>query len=170
MFFSIVRNNGTNLTDVCHVDKRNLKNRTIMWFKEYSVEDVNNLCLNTMVSALDIKITEVTPSSLVGSMPVSNKVRQPFGIVHGGANCVLAETLGSLAANMTLDGSRFHAVGLSINTSHIKAVRNGVVKAVAHNIHKGKTTQIWEIKTYNDNEQLTSTSTLTMAIIEKLGN
>jgi 1,4-dihydroxy-2-naphthoyl-CoA hydrolase len=139
-----------------------------LWFKDVNVNELNLMCDNTMVSFLGITIDEIQPDSIIGSMPVSNHVKQPFGIVHGGANCVLAETLGSLAANMTLDPENFHAVGLSLNTSHIKAVRNGRVRGRAMNVHHGKTTQIWEIKTYNDANQLTSTSTLTMAIIQKL--
>lgn len=139
-----------------------------IWFKKSSVEDMNKFGENTMVSHLDIKITQINDDSLVGVMPVSDKVKQPYGIVHGGANCVLAETLGSIAANMTLDYKKSHAVGLSITTNHIKAVRNGVVKGVAKAVHLGGKTQVWEIKTYNDSEQLTSTTNLTMAVIERL--
>lgn len=139
-----------------------------IWFKKPTVEAVNKIGENTMVSFLGIEITEVNDDSLVGIMPVADKVRQPFGIVHGGANCVLAETLGSLAANLVVDYSTQHAVGLSINTSHIKAVRNGVVKGIAKPVHLGKTTHVWEIKSYNDADQLTSTTQLTMAVINRL--
>jgi len=139
-----------------------------IWFKNPNVDEVNKTGENTMVSYLGIKITEMSDDSLTGIMPVSDKVKQPFGIVHGGANCVLAETLGSLAANFTLDYSKQHAVGLSINTSHIKAVRNGTVTGVAKAVHLGKTTHVWEIKTYNDNGDLTSTTQLTMAVINRL--
>lgn len=139
-----------------------------LWFSDYNKEEVQNWCANTMVSALNISIDEVGENTITGTLPVTDQVKQPYGIVHGGANCVLAETLGSLAANMTLNPKTHHAVGLNISTSHIKAVRNGSVKGIATNIHKGKTTQIWEIRTYNDANDLTSTSSLTMAIIEKL--
>lgn len=141
-----------------------------LWFKDVDVEQINKGSADTMVSALDIKITQITPTSLHGIMPVSNKIKQPFGIVHGGANCVLAETLGSIAANLTVNPKEQHAVGLSINTSHIKAVRNGTIHAKAVNIHKGRSTQIWEIKTFNDANEITSTSTLTMAIVSRLNN
>jgi 1,4-dihydroxy-2-naphthoyl-CoA hydrolase len=139
-----------------------------IWFKETELEDLNKSCENTMVSFLDIKMTEITEDSLVGVMPASDKVKQPYGIVHGGANCVLAESLGSLAANLTLDYTKSHAVGLSITTSHIKAVRNGTIKGVAKPVHIGKKTQVWEIKSYNDANQLTSSTTLTMAVINRL--
>jgi 1,4-dihydroxy-2-naphthoyl-CoA hydrolase len=147
-----------------------MESKMSLWFKNVSAAELNQLCVDTLVSFLGITIDEVHPDGIVGSMPVSNNIKQPYGIVHGGANCVLAESLGSLAANLTLDQTQFHAVGLNINTSHIKAVRNGKVTGRTHNIHKGKTTQIWEIKTFNDANQLTSISTLTMAIIQKLNS
>ena len=136
--------------------------------KKVTVDQINETCKNTMVEFLDIKITAIDDNELHAQMPVSDKVRQPFGIVHGGANCVLAETLGSLAANFVVDYEKFHAVGLSINTSHIKAVRNGIVHATAKAEHLGKTTHVWKIDTFNDNKALTSTTTLTMAIINRL--
>ena len=139
-----------------------------IWFREVEIDEINKLCDNTMVSFLDIEMTEINNDSLVGVMPVSAKIKQPHGIVHGGANCVLAETLGSLAANLTLDYNKSHAVGLSITTSHIKAVRNGNVKGVAKPTHIGSKTQVWEIKSFNDADQLTSITTLTMAIIDRL--
>ncbi len=139
-----------------------------IWFEDVKIEDINKSCDNTMVSFLDIKITQRTPDSLIGIMPASDKVKQPYGIVHGGANCVLAETLGSLAANLTLDYKKSHAVGLSITTSHIKAVRNGEIKGVAKPVHIGGKTQVWEIKSFNEANQLTSTTSLTMAVIDRL--
>lgn len=139
-----------------------------IWFRDYKKEEVQSWCENTMVSALNIRIEEISDNSLVGILPVTNNIKQPYGIVHGGANCILAETLGSLAANMILNPKSHHAVGLNISTSHIKAVRNGKIKGVATYTHIGKTTQVWEIKTYNDSNDLTSISILTMAIIKKL--
>lgn len=139
-----------------------------IWFKEQNLDEINKHGENTMVDFLDIKITKITENELHATMPVSDKIKQPFGIVHGGANCVLAETLGSLAANFTLDYEKFHAVGLSINTSHIKAVRNGNVTGFARPEHIGKSTQVWRIETFNDSNQLTSLTTLTMAVINRL--
>ncbi len=141
----------------------------MIWFKKYSLDELNNNSANTMVEFCDIKLTKLLESSLEGEMLVSNKIKQPFGIVHGGANCVLAETLGSISANLVCDPDKSHAVGLSITTNHIKAVRNGKIKGVATPVHIGSTTHIWEIKTFNDAHQLTSTTSLTMAIIKKLG-
>ena len=139
-----------------------------IWNDVPTIEHINKSCEDTMVSFLGIEITEVSENSLTGIMPVSDKIKQPYGIVHGGANCVLAETLGSLAANLTLDFKKAHAVGLSITTSHIKAVRNGTIRGVASPVHIGNKTHVWEIKSFNDADQLTSTTNLTMAIIERL--
>lgn len=140
----------------------------INWFRTYSLDEINKNSENTMVDFLKIKMTNITENFLEGIMPVSNNVKQPYGIVHGGANCVLAETLGSIASNLTLDPAKQHAVGLTINTNHIKAVRNGTVTGRAEAIHLGRKTHIWMIKTFNDANELTSQTTLTMAIIDKL--
>jgi 1,4-dihydroxy-2-naphthoyl-CoA hydrolase len=140
----------------------------MIWFKEPTVSELNKLCENTLVSHMDIKIEEVSDNTLTGSMPANETTQQPFGILHGGANCVLAETLGSIAANMVCDPKTHHAVGLNINTSHVKAVRNGRVKGVATPVHLGKTTHVWNIKTFNESDQLTSETQLTMMIVERL--
>lgn len=141
----------------------------MIWFKEYSLDELNKNNANTMVEYCDISLTALSENSLEGEMLVTSKIKQPFGIVHGGANCVLAETLGSISANLVCDPAKSHAVGLSITTNHIKAVRNGKIRGVAKPVHIGGTTHIWEIKTFNDANQLTSTTNLTMAIIKKLG-
>lgn len=139
-----------------------------IWNHSTTVDIVNDHCKDTMVDFLDIKITAIESNSLEGTMLVSNKVKQPFGIVHGGANCVLAETLGSLAANLVLDSSKQHAVGLSITTNHLKAVRNGQIKGIARPKHIGKKTQVWEIETFNLGGELTSSTSLTMSNINRL--
>jgi len=138
-----------------------------IWFKSYTVEESNAFCRNTMSDHCGIKITEIGEDELIGIMPVNNSVKQPFGIVHGGANCLLAETLGSLAANQTCDPEEDYAVGVSISTNHIKAVHEGVVTGVAKPVHVGRTLQVWEIKTFNDDRQLTSTTNFTVAILSK---
>lgn len=139
-----------------------------IWFQDISLETLNKGSENCMVSHCGIKLTKIDDKSLEGIMPVDTRTKQPFGILHGGANCVLAETLGSIAANLTCNPETHHAVGLSITTNHIKAVRNGYVKGVAIANHLGRTTQVWEIKTFNESNQLTSLTSLTMAIVRKL--
>ncbi|MBG60589.1 MAG: thioesterase [Halobacteriovoraceae bacterium] len=139
----------------------------MIWHKEYTIEQMNKMCEKTMLEHLDIKIEEVQEDTLIGSMPVDHRTHQPFGILHGGANCVLAESLGSLGANLTLDPEKHHAVGLNISTNHVKAVRNGRVRGEARPIHMGKTTQLWNIKTYNSKGELTSDSQLGLMILPK---
>lgn len=139
----------------------------MIWFKRFALEEINKSSKNTMLEHLDIKITEIGDDYLVGSMPVDSRTKQPFGILHGGANCVLAESLGSLAANLTLDSSKEHAVGFNINTTHLKAVRQGHVMGRAVRVHGGKTTQLWNIKTFNDSGALTSETQLSLMILER---
>ena len=140
----------------------------MIWFKEVSTEAINKMNQGSLVSHMGITIDEITENTLIGSMPVDATTHQPFGILHGGANCVLAETLGSIASNLICDATTHHAVGLSIHTSHIKAVRNGRVKGIAQPTHLGKTTHVWTIKTFNESDQLTSETKLTMMIVKKL--
>jgi 1,4-dihydroxy-2-naphthoyl-CoA hydrolase len=100
-------------------------------------------------------------------MPVDNRTKQPMGLLHGGANVVLAETLGSVASSLTIDTKKFSCVGLEINANHLKSVKNGKVKGIAQPIHLGKSTQVWEIKIFNEENQLCCISRITMAILEK---
>jgi 1,4-dihydroxy-2-naphthoyl-CoA hydrolase len=139
-----------------------------IWKSNPTIEQINEHCKDTMVEHLNIEISKVNEGSLEGIMPVSNNIKQPFGIVHGGANCVLAETLGSLAANLVLDNQKQHAVGLSIHTNHIKAVRNGHIRGVAKPKHLGSKTQVWEIETFNTKSEVTSITSLTMSNIDRL--
>lgn len=120
-----------------------------------------------MVNHLGIEFTAIGEDYLEASMPVDHRTKQPMGLLHGGANVALAETLGSLAASLTLDQSKQACVGLEINANHIKAVKQGKVKGVAKPVHIGKTTQIWEIKIYNEAGQLCCISRITLAILEK---
>lgn len=140
-----------------------------IWYKEYTLEQINAGNSGTMVGHCGIEMTQITENTLVGTMPVDERTKQPFGILHGGANCVLAETLGSIAGNLTCNPDEAHAVGLSITTNHIKACRNGLIKGVATAVHLGRTTQVWDIKTFDEAGKLTSTTSFTVAIISKLG-
>ena len=139
-----------------------------IWFQKVELEKLNAKSKGTSLEHLDIVVTDVTVDSLIGTMPVDHRTIQPFGILHGGMNCVLAESLGSLAANLVIDPSKYHAVGLSITTNHIKSVRNGLLKGIAKPVHMGRSTQVWNIDTFNSAGVLTSTTSLTMAVIKKL--
>lgn len=139
-----------------------------IWFKEnINAEQVNVRGRKTLVEHLDIQITEVGPDFLKGDMPVDERTIQPLGLLHGGASCVLAESLGSIAANMVLDNSKFVAVGQSINASHVRSARSGRVVGVAKAVHLGRTSQVWEILIHDEDDKLVCISRLTMAVIEK---
>lgn len=100
-------------------------------------------------------------------MPVDHRTRQPYGLLHGGASCVLAETIGSFASAMVIDPARFQCVGLEINANHVHSATDGYVTGVATPLHLGKATHVWDIKIYNDNGKMVCVSRLTLAIIEK---
>lgn len=138
-----------------------------IWFKEYVLEDLNKRSQGTMAEFLGIVFTEINEDSLVAVMPVTEKVKQPLGLVHGGANVVLAETIASTAANMVVDSSCYYCVGLEINTNHIRAVREGFVRAVARPIHVGKSTQVWQIDLFNQDAKQTASSRMTASVIAR---
>ncbi|HUH75597.1 MAG TPA: hotdog fold thioesterase [Chitinophagales bacterium] len=137
-----------------------------IWKVHVTAEELNANKNEDMVSYLGIEFTEVGADFISGKMPVDHRTRQPFGILHGGAHVVLAETLGSVAANLVLEPGKGHAVGLDINSNHIKSVREGYVYGVARPIHIGGTTQVWEIKISDENEKLLNISRLTMFVVK----
>lgn len=132
-----------------------------------SLQQLNQSGQNTMVSHLDIVFTEIGDDFICATMPVDSRTKQPMGLLHGGANVVLAETLGSVAASLTIDLKSQICVGLEINANHLKSVRSGRVKGITKAIHLGKSTQVWEIKIYNEQEALCCVSRITMAILDK---
>ncbi len=122
---------------------------------------------NTMVEHLGIEFLEVSPQLIKAKMPVDNRTVQPFRILHGGASVTLAETLGSIAAQMNIDQENFIAVGLDINANHIRSVRSGFVYGVTKPIHIGRTTHVWEIKITNEEDKLVCVSRLTVSVLAK---
>lgn len=122
-----------------------------------------------MMETLDIRFTGIGDDWLRGTMPVDPRTRQPFGLLHGGASVVLAETLGSTAAMLTLDPTTHLAVGLDINANHIRGVREGRVTGTAKAVHLGRTTQVWEIRIEDDRDKLVCLSRLTMSVIATPG-
>lgn len=122
-----------------------------------------------MMETLDIRFTGIGDDWLRGTMPVDHRTRQPFGLLHGGASVVLAETLGSTAAMITLDPTTHLAVGLDINANHIRGVREGLVTGTAKAVHLGRTTQVWEIRIEDDRDKLVCLSRLTMSVIATPG-
>lgn len=121
---------------------------------------------DTLVEHLGIEYLELGDNFIKARMPVDNRTRQPMGLLHGGAHVVLAESLGSLAANLCLDTMQEYALGLDINSNHIKAVRDGFVTGIVQPIHIGNKTQVWEIKIYDEKDNLLNISRLTMMVMK----
>ncbi len=137
-----------------------------IWFQEFTLNDIQDRNHATLVHHLDIQFTEIGENYLKAIMPVSKKTQQYMGILHGGASCVLAETVGSVAANCVVDHAKYRAVGQEINASHLRPVPNGeLVTGVAEPIHLGRRSQVWDIKIYNRQGKMTCISRLTMAVI-----
>ena len=136
-----------------------------IWKRDTDLININKKMDNTLASHLGIRITKIDDNSLEGEMIVKNYLKQPYGILHGGASVALAETLGSLASNLCIKAGII-TVGLDINANHIRAVREGLLKGSTTPIHIGKSTHVWEIKMYN-NDKITCISRLTMAILRK---
>ena len=128
---------------------------------------INGWNANSMVDHLGITIVEVGEDYLRGTMPVDQRTKQPFGLLHGGASVALAETLGSLAGTMCVDASQEMAVGLDINANHVRAVTGGVVTGTARPLHVGRNTQVWDIRIENEDGKLVCISRLTLAIVPR---
>jgi 1,4-dihydroxy-2-naphthoyl-CoA hydrolase len=128
---------------------------------------LNNLVKNTMVDFLGIKFTNIGEDFLEATMPVNERTKQPLGLLHGGANVVLAESLGSIAATLVAENENQFCVGLEINANHLKSVKSGLVKGITKPIHLGKKTQVWEIKIFSDREELACISRITLAVMDK---
>jgi 1,4-dihydroxy-2-naphthoyl-CoA hydrolase len=136
-----------------------------IWKQEPSLDRINGWSANTMMETLGIRITEIGDDWLRGTMPVDHRTHQPYGLLHGGASVVLAETLGSTAAMLTLDPTQEVAVGLDINANHVRGVRSGTVVGTARVMHIGRTTQVWEIRIETESGELVCISRITMAVI-----
>ena len=138
-----------------------------MFHPQATLDIINQMSKNTLVEHLGIEIIEMGTDYLIGKMPVDHRTHQPLGMLHGGASVVLAETLGSIAATLTLDQQKQYCVGLDINANHIKSVKNGFVYGKTIPIHVGKKTQVWEIKITNEVEELICISRITMAVLDR---
>jgi len=138
-----------------------------IWKQSIDLDRVNAWNRNTLVELLDMRVTEIGEDHVRGTMPVDARTRQPFGLLHGGASVALAESLGSLAANLVLDGDAFMAVGLEINANHLRAVTRGHVIGTARPLHLGRSTQVWEIRIEDEGGNLVCISRLTMAVVPR---
>ena len=134
-----------------------------IWKKNISLEALNRTSKNTLIEHLQIEYTAFTDDTLSATMPVSSITHQPLGMLHGGASVVLAETLGSLAANYCVDNDHY-CVGLDINANHVRAMRSGFVIGTARPLHLGVSTQVWQIDITDEKQRLVCTSRLTIAV------
>lgn len=138
-----------------------------IWFhKDISIEKIASIGNNTMSHFLNIEFVEIGDNFLTAKMPVTDKTRQPYGLLHGGASAALAETIGSIASALTIDTTKQKCVGLEINANHLRGVREGYVYATASPLHIGKTTHVWDIRITNEDKQLVCVSRLTVAILQ----
>lgn len=135
------------------------------WFTEPNIEQLNALQKNTIGEVLDIRFESFSDTSLSASIVVDHRTHQPFGLLHGGASVVLAETVGSMASYLCIDPQKFYCVGLEINANHLRGIRSGRVTATAHPVHIGRTTHVWDIRLSSDQGKASCISRLTMAVI-----
>ena len=132
--------------------------------RQTSLAELNALSRDTAIAQLGIVFTELGPDYLRGTMPVDARTHQPYGLLHGGASVLLAETLGSSAGNLCV-GEDSLCVGIEINANHLLAVRSGRVTGTARALHVGRSTQVWEIRIDNDAGRLACISRLTLAVV-----
>jgi 1,4-dihydroxy-2-naphthoyl-CoA hydrolase len=138
-----------------------------LWRTFLSLEELNAANARTLMGPLGIVITEIGENFVRGTMPVDDRTRQPFGLLHGGASVALAETLGSLAANLCVDATRYLCLGQEINANHLKSARSGSVTGTARPLHVGARSQVWSIDIVNDAGALVCVSRLTVAVIPR---
>ncbi|MFB3305562.1 hotdog fold thioesterase [Pseudomonas sp. AMR01] len=136
-----------------------------LWRTQPNIEQLNAIQKNTIGELLDIRFESFDDESLTASMVVDQRTHQPYGLLHGGASVVLAESVGSMAAYLCIDAKKFYCVGLEVNANHLRGVRSGRVTAVARAIHIGRTTQVWDIRLTTDDGKASCVSRLTMAVV-----
>ncbi len=139
-----------------------------IWFKKsVRLADLAPFDTGTMGEHLGMEWTEIGDDYIKIKMPVDNRTKQQYGLLHGGASCALAETAGSVASHLVIDPSKYSCVGLEINANHIRSARQGFVTAITTPLHLGATTHVWDIKIYDDLDKLICISRLTLAILNK---
>ncbi len=139
-----------------------------MVFREpVSLDQLNRLSQGTLIEHLGIVFTAAGEDWVSATMPVDARTRQPYGLLHGGASVVLAETLGSSAGNLCVDPATHMCVGLEINANHLRAARQGLVTGTAKALHVGRSTQVWEIAIHGEDGRQVCVSRLTLAVVER---
>lgn len=128
---------------------------------------MNSMSKNTLMETLEIRFTEIGENQLTATMPVTPRVHQPMGLLHGGATVALAETVASAAAHFFLKDATIEVRGIEIAANHLKSKRDGMVKAIASPVHRGRTTQLWEVRIVDEEEKLISLCKMTCIILSK---
>ncbi len=136
-----------------------------IWTSVQTLDELNAACANTMMRHLDIVFEEIGEDFLRATMPVDDRTRQPMGLLHGGASVVLAESIGSVGANLCVDRSKFVCVGQEINANHVRSARSGRVSGTARPAHLGGRTQVWAIEIVDEAKELLCISRLTIAVL-----
>lgn len=137
-----------------------------IWRRETTLEELNQRSKGTMVEHIGIRFTALHEDGIEAVMPVDGRTKQPFGLLHGGASAVLAETLGSMAGYLCTEGDQ-HVVGIEINANHVRSARGGEVRGRCRPVHIGRTHQVWQIEIVDERDRLCCTSRLTTAVIAK---
>ena len=135
--------------------------------KKILLEKLNSVGTNTLMETLDIKFIDVEEDKVVATMPVTTKVHQPDGVLHGGATVALAETVGSYASYLSVDKDTQMIRGVEISANHLRSIKEGLVIATAKPIHKGRTTQLWEIRIVDEQDKLISICKLMTMVLSK---
>lgn len=136
-----------------------------VWYGEPTAAELNRLHENTLVSLLGIEIAEFGDDFLRATMPVDQRTLQPFGLMHGGAAVVLAETLASVGGNQVVDNDKFQCVGITATANHLRSVREGTVTGVARPTHLGRSTQVWDVAIHDDRGRAVAVCRVTLAVV-----
>ena len=120
-----------------------------------------------LANVIGLELKELTPDRVVATMPVDDRTKQPFGLLHGGASAALAETVASIGAYLNIDGERQAAVGVELNANHLRAKTDGIVTGTATPLHRGRRTQVWDIRIVDEQERLVCVSRCTLAIVDR---
>lgn len=138
-----------------------------IWHNKPSLTEINALNEGTLGEHMSITFTEIGDDFIKASMPVDNRTKQPFGLLHGGASVALAETIGSVASWCAVNRELFIGVGIEINANHVKAVTSGIVTGICTPIHVSGKNHVWDIKIYNDKNELCCVSRFTCTVVAK---
>jgi len=141
----------------------------MIWYKNYTMQEIESfMSKRNMVKLLDIQITEIGPDYLKATMPVDERTHQVYGILHGGATCVLVESAGSLASGLCIDLEKQYSVGSQINVNHLRPVKSGLVIATCRNIHLGRQKHVWDVMVHaQETGKLIAKGELTCAVVDQ---